>query len=130
MKIPSSASEAEPSAADGGADVTPAAAAALSAPEPAFDASTSACEVAMAELRRLLAVRAESVRRGLWAAPSSKINSSSSAITRALALPARADQSSGLGYSGFATIPTAAMKNGDFSSELGGGVIGTSSSGM
>jgi CHAD domain-containing protein len=56
MKIPSSASEAEPSAADGGADVMPAAAAALSAPESTFDASTSACEVAMAELRRLLAV--------------------------------------------------------------------------
>jgi CHAD domain-containing protein len=56
MKIPSSASEAEPSAADGRAEVMPAAAAALSAPESTFDASTSACEVAMAELRRLLAV--------------------------------------------------------------------------
>ncbi|HEV3196353.1 MAG TPA: TonB-dependent receptor [Bryobacteraceae bacterium] len=28
----------------------------------------------------------------------------------------------GLGYSGFTTIPTAAMKKGDFSSELGGGI--------
>ena len=30
-----------------------------------------------------------------------------------------------LGYSGFTSIPTTAMKTGDFSSELGGGVIGT-----
>jgi CHAD domain-containing protein len=57
MKIPSSAGEAAPSVADGGAHVMRAVAAALGAPERTFDAAASAREVAMAELRRLL---------GLW----------------------------------------------------------------
>jgi CHAD domain-containing protein len=54
MKTPS-AREPEP-AADGHADVTPAVTAGLSAAEPAFDTFTTAREVAMAELRRLLGV--------------------------------------------------------------------------
>jgi CHAD domain-containing protein len=54
MKIPASAGEARLGAADGGTDVMPAVAVALGTNERAFDAATSAREVAMAELRRLL----------------------------------------------------------------------------
>lgn len=55
MKIPISAREPEP-AAGGHSDVTPAVAAGLSTTQYAFDTSTTARDVALAELRRLLAV--------------------------------------------------------------------------
>jgi CHAD domain-containing protein len=64
MKIPASASEADPGIA-GTADTT--AAVTASVPERSFDASATALEVAMAELRRLLAmwrVHEPGARRG------------------------------------------------------------------